>query len=256
MGATGSVQSIDRVLDIIERLSAAPLGLSLSDLAAATGLHISTAHRLGNVLAERGYAQKDTTSGKYRLTLRLFEVGSRVSGIWDLLTMAKPFLDELAALTQETVHLVERDGNTVAYLYKVEPFHHLVRMGSQVGQRSPMYCTGVGKSILSLLPAGEVEKIWNATEICRYTPTTITELPAMMKELALSRERGYAIDDEEHETGVRCIAAAIRNWSGSPVAAISVSAPAARMDPDTLEKIRPHLIHATDEISRMMGQVF
>ena len=129
-------------------------------------------------------------------------------------------------------------------------------MGSQVGQRSPMYCTGVGKSILSRLPASEVEKIWNAAEICRYTPTTITELPAMMKELELSRERGYAIGNEEHETGVRCIAAAIRNWAGSPVAAISVSAPAARMDLDTLEKIRPHLIRATDEISRMMGQVF
>ena len=256
MGVSNSVQSIDRVLDIAETLSAAPLGMSLSDLAAATGLHISTAHRLVNVLAERGYAKKDTTSGKYRLTLRMFEIGSRVSGIWNLLAIAKPFLDELAALSQETVHLVERDGNTVAYLYKAEPFQQLVRMGSQVGLRNPMYCTGVGKSILSLLPTAEVEKIWQSEDICAYTPHTITDFDELVGQLEASRERGYAVDDEEHESGVRCIAAPIRNWAGAPVAAISVSAPAARMDGENMEKIRPHLLHATDEISRMMGQVF
>lgn len=254
MGTSNSVQSIDRVLDIVETLSAAPLGLSLSDLAAATGLHISTAHRLVNVLAERGYAKKDTTSGKYRLTLRMFEVGSRVSGIWDLLAVAKPFLDELAALSQETVHLVERDGGSVTYLYKAEPFQQLVRMGSQVGLRNPMYCTGVGKSILSLLPPAEVEKIWQGEEAQVFTPKTITTLEELTRQLTEARERGYAVDDEEHEVGVRCIAAAIRNWTGAPVAAISVSAPASRMDAAAMENIRPHLLHATDEISRMMGQ--
>lgn len=105
----GSVQSIDRVLEILETLSTAPLGMSLSDLAAATGLHISTTHRLVNVLTEHGYALKDSSSGKYRLTLRTFEIGSRVSSVWNLLSAAKPHLDELAATSQEAVHLVERD---------------------------------------------------------------------------------------------------------------------------------------------------
>ena len=183
MGTGNSVQSIDRVLDIAETLSSAPTGLSLSDLAAATGLHVSTAHRLVNVLADHGYALKDTTTGKYRLTLRMFEIGSRVSGIWNLLSVAKPFLDELAAFSHEAVHLVERDDNTVAYLYKAEPFQQMVYMGSQVGLRNPMYCTGVGKSILSLLSTSEVESIWSSYDICAFTPKTITSLPALMDQL-------------------------------------------------------------------------
>lgn len=256
MGAGNSVQSIDRVLDIAETLSSAPTGLTLSDLAAATGLHVSTAHRLVNVLVDHGYALKDTATGKYRLTLRMFEIGSRVSGIWDLLSVAKPFLDELAALSHEAVHLVQRDDNTVAYLYKAEPFQQMVHMGSQVGLRNPMYCTGVGKSILSLLSPAEVESIWNSCDIVAFTPKTITSLPELKAQLEQARARGYAIDDEEHEEGVRCIAAAIRNWAGSPVAAISISAPVSRMDNSTMEKIRPHLLGAVNEISRMMGQVF
>lgn len=96
-GSSGSVQSVARVLDITEALSTAPQGMSLSDLAATTGLHISTTHRLLGVLVERGYACKDQESGKYRLTLRLFEVGSRVSTALNLLTAAEPMLDELAA---------------------------------------------------------------------------------------------------------------------------------------------------------------
>ena len=253
MGATGSVQSIDRVLDIIERLSAAPLGLSLSDLAAATGLHISTAHRLVNVLAERGYAQKDTTSGKYRLTLRLFEVGSRVSGIWDLLTMAKPFLDELAALTQETVHLVERDGNEVVYLYKFEPFSQPINITSSVGLHNPMYCTGVGKSIMAYLPEKEVRTIWDQTEVVHFTPKTIITWEALQADLALIRQRGYAIDDEEHDLGVRCIAAPIYSWNGTPVGAMSISGPAIRMTDSAIDSFAPKLLHAAGEISGSMG---
>ena len=88
--ASGSVQSVDRVLDILEILSSAPFGMTLSDLSSASGLHISTAHRLVNVLVDRGYAAKEAGSGKYRLTLRAFEIGSRVSRVWDLLTAARP----------------------------------------------------------------------------------------------------------------------------------------------------------------------
>ena len=126
--ASGSVQSVERTLDILEALSGAPFGLLLTELAAATGLHVSTAHRLVNVLVERGYATKESGSGKYRLTLRTFAIGSRVSGVWDLLSAARPYLERLASLSQEAVHLVERDGNSVVYLYKAEPFRQLVRM--------------------------------------------------------------------------------------------------------------------------------
>ena len=251
--SSGSVQSIDRVLDILETLSTSPFGMSLSDLAAATGLHVSTAHRLVNVLCERGYAMKEPTGGKYRLTLRTFEIGSRVSGVWNLLSAAKPFLDELAAFSQEAVHLVERDGNCVVYLYKAEPFQQLVRMASHTGLRNPMYCTGVGKSILSLLSDEELAKIWETENLITYTPYTITDLEAMKQELALTRQRGYAMDNEEHELGVRCIAMPVRNWDGKPVAAVSISAPAMRLDSDEIRRLLPKLRNAAAQISQMLG---
>lgn len=249
----GSVQSVDRTLDILEALSAAPQGMALSELAAATGLHVSTAHRLVNVLAERGYARKDTLSGKYQLTLRLFEIGGRTSVIWSRMPSIRVLLDQLAASSQQTVHLVERDGHRIVYLHKAEPYQQLVSMASYVGQRSPMYCTGVGKSILALLPGEEVLRIWQAEEICAFTPTTITEFHRLERELEQIRSRGYAMDDEEHEPGIRCIAKAVRNWRGEPVGAISISAPAARMDGAAGQQLLPQLSAAADEISRMLG---
>ena len=251
--ASGSVQSIDRVLDILETLSTAPYGLQLSELSAAVGLHVSTTHRLVNVLVERGFALKEPISGKYQLTLRTFMIGSRVSTMWDLLSAARPYLDELAAITQEAVHLVERDGNSVVYLYKAEPYQQLVRMGSRPGMRNPMYCTGVGKSILALLPDQELEKIWNSSEIVTFSPNTITDLNAMRRELQLTRDRGYALDNEEHEPGVRCVGVAIRNHARIPVAAISISASATRLDDATIGRFLPKLLEIAEILSRMLG---
>ena len=251
--SAGSVQSVDRALDILEILSAASFGMNLSDLAAASGLHVSTTHRLVNVLVSRGYAVKDTSSGKYRLTLRTFEIGSRASGMWDLLAEAKPYLDQLAAVSQEAVHLVERDGNCVVYLYKAEPYRQMVRMASHTGLQNPMYCTGVGKSILALLPREEVDALWESETIQKFSENTITDLEQLYRDLELTRQRGYAIDDEEHETGVRCMAAAIRNWAGAPVAAVSISAPAARMDEKMMRGMLPNLQNAANAISAMMG---
>lgn len=159
------------------------------------------------------------------LTLRLFEVGSRVSTALNLLTAAKPMLDELAADCQEVVHLVERDNSDVIYIYKAEPARPLVRMASYVGCRNPMYCTGVGKSILAYLPDEEVIKVWDSSEIHTYTEKTITDLDTLRSSLERVRRLGYAVDDEEHEPGVRCVAAPIFNWSDHPVAAVSISAP-------------------------------
>lgn len=248
-----SVQSIDRVFDIVEALSSVPQGMKLSDLASAINLHISTAHRLVTSLSELGYARKDPASGKYRLTLRMFEIGSRVSDVLSLLPVSKQFLDELANTSQEAVHLVERDGDDVVYLYKSEPYQHMVRMASSVGWHNPMYCTGVGKSILAFLSPQEIKDIWNRTDIRPYTEHTFTDLPALEEELAKIRKVGYALDNEEHDYGVRCVAAPIFNCNGLPVGAVSVSAPISRIDDVVIERIYPQLLALTREISRILG---
>lgn len=249
-----TVQSIDRVLDILEVLSSVPQGMSLSSLADATHLHVSTAHRLVTALANRGYARKDSNSGKYRLTLRLFEIAQRVSTVLELLPVSERYLEELANFSRESVHLVERNGNEVVYLYKFEPFQHIVNMGSYVGRYNPMYCTGVGKSILAYLPSWEVEEIWNATDIKAYTPTTIVRLEDMYQELEAIRRRGFAYDNEEHEEGIRCIAAPIFNWANIPTGAVSISAPASRLMDKTVERLVPRLLSVSSEISQMLGR--
>ncbi len=248
------VQSIDRVLDILEALSSVPQGMSLSDLAEATHLHVSTAHRLVMALADRGYARKDGNSGKYRLTLRLFEVSRRVSTVLDLLPVSERYLEELANFSREAVHLVERNGSEVVYLYKFEPFQHLVNMGTYVGRYNPMYCTGVGKSILAYLPPQEVEDIWNATDIQAFTPATIVRLEDMYRELEQIRRRGFAYDNEEHEYGIRCIAAPVLNWESQPIGAVSVSAPSVRLTDEAVERLAPRLLSVSDEISRLLGR--
>ena len=214
---TGPVQSIDRVLDILETLSATPTGLSLSDLASATSLHASTAHRLLSALANRGYVEKLSNDAK------------------------------------EIVHLVERDGNEVVYLHKFEPFLRPINITSSVGLHNPMYCTGVGKSIMAYLPEDEVEKIWNGSQVVQFTPKTLTTLEALREDLVRARERGYAIDDEEHDLGVRCMAAPVRNWKGDPVGAISISGPAARMTDDTMAQLVAPLQETAGAISQLMG---
>lgn len=248
------VQSVDRVLDILEALSNTPQGMSLSELAAATQLHISTAHRLVNSLAERGYTHKDQLTGKYRLTLRLFEISQRVCSLLGLLSVSEHRLEELACFAHEAVHLVERDGNQIVYLYKFEPFQHLINMNTYVGCRNPMYCTGVGKAILAMLPPKEVKGIWESTPIEAFTPQTITSLEEMQKELAVIRGQGYAFDNEEHERGVRCVAAPICNWKGEPIGAISVSAPVSRLTDGKAARILPKILEAADEISSLMGK--
>ena len=251
--ANTSVQSLDRALDILEALSQAPQGMTLSALSAAVGLHISTTHRLVSALAARGYTAKDLLSGKYRLTLRLFAVGSRVSGVLQILEAARPLLDELAGATGEAVHLVQREGDEITYLYKAEPFVSTVRMSSCVGMRNPMYCTGVGKSILALLPERELHAIWSRTAPVQYTPATIVTLPALEQELASIRKQGYALDREEHEPGVCCAAVAIRDDRGDPVAAVSISAPPERLTGDILRAVLPRLEAIAGQISALLG---
>ena len=249
------VQSIDRVFDLMEILSAAPNGLSLSDLAARADLHVSTTHRLLSSLVSRGYVRKDSSTGKYRLTLRLFEISQRVSAVLDLLPVSEHFLEELANLSGEAVHLVERSGSEVVYLYKFEPYRNPVTISSSIGRHNPMYCTGVGKSILAHLPEEDVKAIWEATDIQRFTEKTLTTLEDLFKDLEATRIRGYAIDDEEHDLGVRCVAAPIFNWKGDPVAAISISAPASRLTGSEMQKYAPRLLHAAEEISGLLGKM-
>ena len=249
------VQSIDRVLDIIEILSENPNGLTLTDLAGFSGLHTSTAHRLLSSLSTRGYAVKNPDTGRYKLTLRIFEIASRVANSSNLLTVSRPILERLQHSTTETVHLVVPDGTDVVYLYKESDGSLDVRMGSTIGLRSPMYCTGVGKSILASLPLDKFRKIWNNSNPVQHTQFTITEEAAMLAECKKIRALGYATDKEEHESGVCCVAAVVKNCFERPVAAISISLPSFRFTEETEIELSRQVKFAAEEISKNLGKI-
>ncbi|NLK98412.1 MAG: IclR family transcriptional regulator [Epulopiscium sp.] len=246
------VQSVDRTLSILEVLSDYEDGLGLAELSMKLDLHKSTVHRLLSTLIIKGYVEQDAITNKYKITLKLFELGSKRIANMDILEIAKPYLKELMEKTNEVVHLVIRENTDIIYIDKVES-ETTIRMHSRIGRRSPMYCTAVGKAMMAWLHEKEVEDIWNKSDIQQYTSFTITNLEDMKNELNLIKQKGFAMDEQENELEVRCIGAPIFDYTGKPCAAISISGPITRMTDGKIERFSKWLIHYAAEISKKLG---
>lgn len=247
------IQSLSRAFHILEILSDHPRGISLTELAKCVDLSKSTVHRFLVSLSECGYVYKENSSGKYRLTLRMFEIGSRAVHALSILEIARPHLDHLAEVTNETVHLVLHEGTQVVYIYKYNLTTAAINIGSETGNCSPIYCTGVGKAILAHLPPEEISNIWKQCNIVRYTENTITDFDDMLAELARIRRYNYAQDNEEHEHHISCIAAPIFDFSGRPRYALSITAPTVRMPEDRRQEFIRLVQEVSMEISSLMG---
>ena len=245
-------QSIQRIFGVIEALAARPGGTSLQQLCAATGLAKSTAHRMLASLVEMGYVVQDSFTTRYRLTLKLFELGSAVVNDMDILAVARPHLDRLSRQTGEAVHLVLRDGADIVYLYKAEALG-VRRMSSQVGLRAPMYCTGVGKAILATLPPAEVQSVWDSSAIHRITEHTIVDFSQLCEQLRAVRQKGFAIDDEENELGSRCVAVALPGPGGKAEAAFSLSSLVPHMSEERIAQLAQMSLSTRDAILRDLG---
>jgi len=248
-----SIQSVDRAFQLLETISLHPQGLSLSELVAQTQLNKSTAYRLLASLIAHGYVIKDSRSNTYHISLKLYEIGCRTVNANGFLPVVEPVLRELAVQTNEAIHFVLREENSVVYLYKEEPVQSVIHMASRIGLRNPMYCTGVGKCILANLPPEAVRGIWDRSVITAFTPNTITDFDRLTAELKQIKAQGYALDNEEHEPGVFCIAAPIFDYSAHPVAAISVSAPASRMEPERIQEIAAQVVSSAGAITGVLG---
>lgn len=251
MAEEKTVQSISRVFTIIEVLAAHPAGVPLQQLANEAGLAKSTAHRLVANLCALGYAVQDSFSSHYRLTLKMFELSSAVVNDTSILSVAKPHLDRLARRSGEAVHLVIRDGEDVVYLFKAESGG--MRMSSRVGLRAPICCTGVGKAILSTLPYPEVEAIWRATPHEKLTRHTITDFEQLQEQLALVRASGYAVDDEENELGIRCVAVPIPGPGGKAESAFSISSLVPHMRRERILQLAQLALETKENILRDLG---
>ena len=245
------VQSVERIFALIERLAAHPAGASLQRLAQETELAKSTVHRLLGSLVGLGYVTQDEASGRYRLTMKMFELSSGIVNSMDIMGVAKAHLERLAQRTGEAVHLVIRDGQDIVYIYKTE--NGPMRMSSRVGLRSPLYCTGVGKAILATLPEAEVEAIWAHRSPKKLTGRTVADLPHLQAQLAEVRANGYAIDDEENELGVRCVAVAIPGPDGQAESAFSISGLAPYMTPERIRRIAAMALDSRTDILADLG---
>ena len=246
------VQSVDRALSILEVLSDYNGGLGITEISNKVGLHKSTVHRLLGTLAYKGYVVQENETNKYKVTLKLFELGNKKVESMDILAISKSYAKELMKKVNEVVHFVIREGNNIVYIDKVEA-DNTIRMASTIGRRSPLYCTSVGKAILAQLPDEEVKEIWNSSKIEKLTESTITDLKDMKKELEKVRQKGYAVDNEENEPGVRCIGAPVFNRFGKVEGAISISGPTIRVTEDVVERFAKEVVKYASLISKELG---
>ncbi len=246
------VQVLDRALAALEILANRDGECSLVDLCTEMKLHKSTVHRLAMVLEQHRLVDKNPDTGRYRLGLRLFEFGSKAIATLDLRGRARPYLDRLQRQFGETVFFCILDDGQVFYMEKVES-QQSVRTACTVGSRAPAYCTAVGKAMLAELAEPEVGEVIRRWGLKAVTANTITKATALRAELRAVRSRGYAIDDEEKEVGLRCVSAAVRGHSGKLFAAMSVSGPAFRMTKERIPEVGQAVMRAANELSAELG---
>lgn len=250
--AKNPIQVAERIFQAVEELSLCePAGLV--ELSNRLELHKSTVHRILSSLQMMGYVRQEEDTGKYRLSLKWMEISNRITEKLDIVSIARPYLRKLSEISGETVHLVEVEGNEAIYIDKVESGSNSIRMVSRVGSRIPLYCSGVGKAMLAERSDEEIEEIWNSSDIRAMTPKTILSLDEFLETIREIRKFGYALDNEENEMGVRCIAASILDHEGKARNAFSISAPVGRMTDEKLKMLAEYVLESKRNISGEFG---
>ncbi len=247
-----TVQSLERALDILEALAASGQGVGIVDLSTRVSLHVSTVHRLLATLVRRGYARQHAHSGQYALGFRLLNFSRAVQEQSDLRTEARTYLMRLTENSGETSNLIVLHQNQAMYIDQVQS-PRLARIFAEIGRCVPLHSTGGGKAILACLGEEERAALLAGHNLESLTPHTITSIEALEQVLMQVRAQGYAVDDEEQEEGVRCVAAPVRDHTGRVAAALSVSGPTSRMTRERITELGQIVVAACEELSREIG---
>jgi IclR family KDG regulon transcriptional repressor len=250
------VQTIKRASSILDILGQSSQGISIRELSTKIKLPKGTIHRLLSSLSYFGYVHQDPKTRNYFLGLKLVELGQLLLSQLDLRKEAESFLRDLAEKTKETVHLVFLDRNEIVYIDKLETDQNPsgLRMASRVGLRNPAHSCAVGKVLLADLPEEALNNFIREKGLPKRTENTITNSTHLKEHLNLVRTQGYAIDDEENEKGIRCVAAPIRNEVRRAVAAVSISGPAFRITKKVIqESLRKEVMETALKISLRLG---
>jgi DNA-binding IclR family transcriptional regulator len=237
--AEGSLKSLLKVVAILDAFSTSQRSLSLAEISATTGFPRSTAHRLAASMRDAGLLDQDGQRDRYRLGLKLFELGNTVLANMDLHREARPFVDALSQVTGHLVHLAVFDGQQAIVIHRVA-----ADSGTPLTliEAAPVHCTSVGKAILAFQPAAKIDAVV-AGGLKRFTDATIVDGRKLKSELKAIRSRGYAIDEGEHQPGIRCIGAPVHDRTGRVVAGLSVSGPARRLKKDQMADLAKIVIH-------------
>jgi len=226
------VETVNRVVDVLEVFLASQKVMGTNDVAKHTGHNVSTIYRILSILKKRGHLIQLKKRGKYYLGPRLLLHNQVIRMSGEVKELARPFLLQLSSQVRESVNLAILDGNNAMYIDHIEEANYRLRLFTQVGNRVPLYCTGVGKIFLANMSDDELESYMNNENLISYTPNTINTTEHLKKEIELVRSETVAISREEFERGVKCIAAPLTIIPGYVIASISISGPSARIDGD------------------------
>jgi DNA-binding IclR family transcriptional regulator len=251
-GNSYQVRALERALDILGLFSLREAELTLSDMSDRTGVAKSTTFRLVSVLTEYGYLERLPDAERYRIGVRAFELGSIYIQSTTIEAEARPFMEALARECQQTANLGVLSRGEVVHI-AVIPADRAIRFYASVGEREKAYCTGLGKALISEFSDEDLADLVALHPFVQRTRRTITSLDVLRINLAEIRRLGYALDDEESNPGLRCVAATIRNDKSDIVAAVSVSGPAFEFSEDALPSIAESVTRAARDISTRLG---
>ncbi len=251
MDNKNQINAVTRTILILETLSKIKK-INLEQLAKKTELPKPTLIRFLNSLINLGYVYRDDND-LYSLTLKMFSVGSNSLSHINLIDIATPFIDNLCNHFKETVHMGIMDGDRAVYILKRES-SYTIRMYSRVGKRIPLYCTAIGKNLLSDSSEEFIQNYIENTELKPYTKHTLNK-KQLIDQLTLIKNRNWASDEQEHEEGITCIGSSIRDYSGKVIAALSVSWPLFRFEENKRKEIVQEIVNTCNKISELLGYI-
>lgn len=251
---SGQVQSVTRAISILNALSVEENGLTLTELSHTVSLAPSTTHRLLTTLQQERFVRFDDQRSVWLVGLQAFAVGNAFVRSRELISMVRPYMRRLMEESGETTNLAVADREEAVYLAQVE-CREMMRAFAKPGARVPMTSSAVGKAMLAARPDDQVARLLNRVGLQKVTGSSIATPAALKAELTQARELGYAIDDEEHAVGLRCVAAALFNEHGDPIAAVSVSGPAARVTDERIPVLGQLVRTVALEATQALGGV-
>ena len=229
------ISSLEKGIKILELL-AKKKELTVSGVAEILGINRSGSHRFLATLRDLGYVEKNDEA-RYQLTFKVLELGMEVANRFEIRRVARLFMQELSSIYNENINLGYWDGKEIVHLDKILSLE-ILRTDPGIGTRAPAYCTGLGKAILAFLPPEEISAFLTTVKLQRFTPNTFTRKENLLAELKRTKERGFAIDNEELTSGLRCVAAPVFDYTGYPSYSISIAGPSIRITDRVIKRMQ------------------